>query len=138
MSNTPITIMIIEDEEILMDAILRKIHTTNLTAIAVSNGRDALSQLQTMQPLPDAIWLDYYLRDMNGLEFVEEIKKLENLSHIPILVVSNSANSEIVQKMLALGVSKYILKAEHKLEEIIDMMRELATASQKNSSYSNS
>ncbi|MBI3485521.1 hypothetical protein HY025_01100 [Candidatus Daviesbacteria bacterium] len=61
---------------------------------------------------------------MNGLSFMQQIKKNPNWANIPVLVVSNSASAEKVHTMLGLGVKKYILKAEHRLDEIIAMIRD--------------
>ena len=59
------------------------------------------------------------------MAFMEEVKKNENWKKIPVLVVSNSASPEKVQNMLSLGASRYILKAEHRLDEIVRIVRSL-------------
>jgi DNA-binding NarL/FixJ family response regulator len=60
---------------------------------------------------------------MNGMEFVTEVQK--HAIEIPIVIVSNSASDTKVKTMLALGVKKYILKAHHRLEEIITELQTL-------------
>jgi CheY-like chemotaxis protein len=62
---------------------------------------------------------------MNGLEFMRELKKNDLWAKIPVVVVSNSASDEKKNSMLALGVDKYILKAQYRLDEIIEMIREI-------------
>lgn len=121
------TIMVIEDEELLLDAIKRKLEKSGLTAISCTNGKQALDYLKNVQTLPDAIWLDYYLKDMNGLEFVEALQKNPQWAEIPVIVVSNSANAWKVKKILALGAKKYILKAEHRLDDIINQIMQYVT-----------
>ena len=59
---------------------------------------------------------------MNGLEFMQHLKSNPAWSKIPVLVVSNSASSDKVHSMLALGVRKYLLKAEYRLDEIVEML----------------
>lgn len=113
------TIMVIEDEALLVDAITRKLSVSNLNVITTASGKDALTKLKQASELPDAIWLDYYLKDMDGLEFMKELKKDARLSQIPVVVVSNSASPEKIHNMLAIGAKKYILKAEHRLDDII-------------------
>lgn len=121
------TIMVIEDEELLLDAIKRKLEKSGLTAISCTNGKQALDYLKNVQALPDAIWLDYYLRDMNGLEFVEALQKNPQWATIPVIVVSNSTSAWKVKKILALGAKKYILKAEHRLDDIINQIMQYIT-----------
>lgn len=121
------TIMVVEDETLLLQAITKKLKLTGLDVVSCASGQQALDYLNNMENLPDSIWLDYYLKDMNGLAFMQTVKENAKWAHIPVVVVSNSASPEKVNNMLALGAKKYILKAEFRLDEIIEMMRELIT-----------
>ncbi len=116
------TILVVEDEKLLLDAITKKLELSNYHAVGVMSGKEAFELLQKQEVVPDAIWLDYYLKDINGMEFMQHVRQLPQLSHLPVIVVSNSASSDKVQSMLALGVTKYVLKAEHKLSDLIEML----------------
>jgi CheY-like chemotaxis protein len=123
MSKASPTIMVVEDETLLLQAITKKLKLSGLDVVSCASGQQAIDYLNSMDELPDAIWLDYYLKDMNGLAFMQEVKQSNKWSNIPVLVVSNSAGPEKVNNMLALGAKKYILKAEYRLDEIIEMIR---------------
>jgi CheY-like chemotaxis protein len=125
MAKDQTTIMVVEDETLLLQAITKKLKLSGLDVISCASGQQAVDYLNNMDELPDAVWLDYYLKDMNGLAFMQTIKENPKWSGIPVVVVSNSASPEKVHNMLALGVKKYILKAEYRLDEIITMMQEL-------------
>lgn len=122
MSREKPSIMVIEDEKLLLEAITKKITLNNLSVIPCMSGDEAIAYLHDHTDLPDVIWLDYYLKDMNGLEFMNKIKENSLWSNIPVVVVSNSASHEKVASMLALGVKDYILKAEYRLDEIIPIL----------------
>jgi CheY-like chemotaxis protein len=117
-------VLIVEDEEMLLTAIVKKLELDNVEPKAYKNGREALDFLVTSEKLPKVIWLDYYLKDMNGLTFVTELRQIKKLSAIPVVVVSNSASLENVYQMETLGVNKYLLKADYRLEDIVKIMRE--------------
>lgn len=117
------TVMIVEDEELLLQAITTKLKLSDIEVVSCMSGKQAIDYMNNFQTLPDAIWLDYYLKDMNGLEFMQELKKHEAWMNIPVLVVSNSANPEKVHMMLTLGARSYLLKAEHRLDDIISTLR---------------
>jgi len=117
--------MVVEDETLLLQAITKKLKLSNLDVISCASGQQALDYLESLDELPDAVWLDYYLKDMNGLAFMQTVKENPKWSQIPVVVVSNSASPEKVTNMLALGAKKYILKAEYRLDEIIKMMLEM-------------
>lgn len=117
------TIMVVEDENLLLQAIVKKLKTLNIETIACTTGMQAFDYLRSLPELPDIIWLDYYLHDMNGLEFMNKLKQNPQWQKIPVVVVSNSASDQKVHNMLALGVKKYLLKAQYRLDEIIDIIK---------------
>lgn len=124
MNEDKLTVLILEDEELLLQAIVRKLESNKIKPIACKSGVEALNILNNLDKVPDAIWLDYYLKDMNGLDFMNSIRMNKRFSNIPTIVVSNSASPDKVSSMLALGVKKYYLKAENKLDDIIAILKE--------------
>jgi DNA-binding response OmpR family regulator len=124
MSNKNPTIMVVEDETLLLQAITKKLKLSGMDVLSCASGQQAVDYLDSLDELPDAIWLDYYLKDMNGLAFMQELKRNSAWTNIPVMVVSNSASPDKVHNMLALGAKKYILKAEYRLDEIIQMIRD--------------
>ena len=101
----------------------KKLKLNGIEVISCSSGHQAIDYLKNLPELPDAIWLDYHLGDMDGITIMQEIKKSDKLSKIPVIVVSNSASPEKVQNMLALGAKKYLLKAEYRLDDLIAEVR---------------
>lgn len=120
-------IMIIEDEEMLLKAISRKMKNTGFETISCTSANQALDYLENMPDLPDAIWLDYYLGEISGLEFMKSLKKNSEWTKIPVVVVSNSASQEKKKAMLDLGAKIYLLKAEHRIGDIAKIIKKLAT-----------
>lgn len=116
--------MVVEDETLLLQAITKKLKLSGMDVLSCASGQQAVDYLDSVDELPDAIWLDYYLKDMNGLAFMQQLKEKPEWAAIPVLVVSNSASPDKVSNMLALGARKYILKAEYRLDEIIAMIRD--------------
>jgi CheY-like chemotaxis protein len=108
-------IMVVEDELLLLDAITKKLKLLDYAVVPCTGGRQALTHLEEHSSAPpDAIWLDYYLKDMNGMEFLRKVRQRPEWD--------NSASPEKVHAMLGLGAKSYILKAEHRLEDIIAMI----------------
>lgn len=135
------TILVIEDERPLLAVITTKLEkegmrvitsrsverafSTELEKLAkggitMSSVEQALKHLEDLEEVA-AVWLDHdLLGSENGIDFV--IKFKANGGHwenIPIFVVSNTADPELVKKYAALGVTDYYVKAEHKLESIV-------------------
>src|SRR3990170_8404885 len=104
-----IKVMVIEDEELLLQAISKKLTSKGFEPITCTSAKQALDYLANITEYPDVIWLDYYLEDMSGLDFVKELKKNSDWLKIPVVVVSNSASDEKKNAMLSLGVKQYLL-----------------------------
>lgn len=116
--------MVVEDENLLLQAITKKLKLSGMDVLSCASGQQAIDYLDNLEEMPDAVWLDYYLKDMNGLAFMQELKANPKWENIPVLVVSNSASPDKVSNMLGLGAKKYILKAEYRLDEIIAMIKD--------------
>ena len=125
-------LLIIEDEPLLLEAISKKLEKEKIQTLLADSAKKGFEFLVSEKKLPDAIWLDYYLKDLTGLDFVIELKKNNKWANIPIIVVSNSASTEKVSSMLALGVDKYLLKANFRLEDIIEEISNLIKKNEKN------
>jgi len=125
MGEHKLTVLVVEDEDLLLQAITKKLELNQMTAVGCKSGKEAIGILNSLGKIPDAIWLDYYLKDMNGLEFMCSLKKDAKFANIPTIVVSNSASPDKVKSMLALGVKKYYLKAEYRLDDIIQTVKDL-------------
>ena len=123
MSKTNPKIMVVEDENLLLQAISKKMLNSGIETVSCLSAEQAIDYLKSLPVLPDAIWLDYHLKNMDGLAFMGKLKDNPVWAKMPVFVVSNSASLEKVNGMLALGAVKYILKAEHRLDEIITSIR---------------
>ncbi len=123
MTNNQPTILVIEDEQSLLEAIKKKLENSGFNTVPASDAEQALSYLESSQTNPDLIWLDYYLPGISGLEFMSKIKNNEKFSAIPIFIISNTAGPDKVSSMMGLGANKYFLKAEKRLDEIIDEIK---------------
>ena len=75
---------------------------------SVSDGVKALNEIKELPP--HLVLLDIMLPGMDGLEILSEIKKINYLKHIPVVMVTSvNAREKIVQAM-QLGASDYIVK----------------------------
>ena len=88
-----------------------------IAAVSIKQARDYLEDLEKI----DAIWLDHNLVGKeNGLDFLKKIRKNGGRwKKIPIFVVSNSEGVETIKSYSEMGVSKYYVKSNHRLDEII-------------------
>ncbi len=116
-------ILVVEDERPLAVAIRLKLESNGFDVVTARTARQAMDYLKEV-PRIDLIWLDHYLLGKEtGLDLVADIKERGDQRHIPIFVISNTASADKVQTYLQLGVEKYYVKSDHRLDEIIEDIR---------------
>lgn len=114
------TILVVEDERPLVQAIETKLEQNGFDVITARTIKQGMHYLEDV-PSIDALWLDHYLPgEKTGLDFVAELKKTGSTwKKLPIFIISNTASSSNVRSYMRLGVSKYAVKSDHRLDQII-------------------
>lgn len=91
----------------------------------VENGAEAIKFLKKEAPyknsvIPDLILMDINMPIMDGLEALREIKSLEYLKHIPVLMLTTSSRKEDILAAYKEQSSSYIVKPDdiYELEQL--------------------
>lgn len=111
------SILLIEDDELDVISVqrsLKKIGGTHRLYTAY-NGVEALSVLRgksdvKMDELPDIILLDINMPKMNGIEFLQELRRDRKFDNVKIFVMTTSNEEKDRVATTALGVSGYYIK----------------------------
>jgi CheY-like chemotaxis protein len=105
-------VLIVEDNKIALMGIKKILSEySNLEICTAENGLIALEFLTENQTeLPDFSLLDLNMPIMNGIEFLKEIKKNENLNSIPVIIHTTSFNPIDIKMCQELGISGYFVK----------------------------
>jgi len=100
-----------DDRKFFFEAV-KEIDDT-IKCIGAANGKEALRYLKNEAlPLPDYIFLDLRMPGISGQECLEEIKKDENLVHIPVIVYTTSREVEESIKLKKLGAVHFMSKPD--------------------------
>lgn len=75
--------------------------------------------------IPHMILLDLVLPNMSGLGFLRQIKRSPRLKAIPILIISDVSDFDVIQEALDLGAEGFLTKT-HTPGELITMVRDYA------------
>lgn len=118
------TILVVEDNVALSEAITLKLKKEGYNVIPALNAEKAIEVLEKDKKDVDFIWLDILLPGMNGLDFLKYIRGNEGLKDKKVAIVSVSGGIESKEKGLALGIVDYIVKSELRLEDIIKRVKE--------------
>lgn len=98
------TILIIDDSITVLKYIT-KILEKEYVIITKMNGTEALNYLMKEEINPDLIISDVEMPQMNGIELVKKIRKIEKFHRIPILIISAYAEKhlELMEEELIQG-----------------------------------
>jgi len=116
--------VIIADDHSLIRQGIKSIIADNPGVEVVAEAASGIELLQVLEKeLSDLIILDLSMPDMNGLEAVEQIKKLDQ--DIKVLVVTMHGDSQHFFQSIAAGVHGYLIKEDSDAELIkaIEMIR---------------
>ncbi len=112
-----ITIMIVDDDSLLLNMYQTKFSSKGFEVVSVSNSSDALSKLRDGFN-PDVILLDIIMPNMNGLELLKIIRSEKLAKDSIVVMLTNQADSEEEAKNL--GVSGFLVKAFYIPSEVVD------------------
>lgn len=97
-----------EDQQIFLAA-LDQISTT-IRYNFFTDARKALEDLISGSITTQAIFLDLNMPLMSGQEFLAQIKQVEHLKHIPIIIFTTSSSSSIKEMTLSMGAADFLTK----------------------------
>ena len=123
-------ILLIEDERPLVQVIEAKLEKAGFDVVSARTIDQGLNYLEDIKVVA-AVWLDHYLLgEKTGLDFIAKLKSTDSKwVNVPIFVVSNTASSGNLRSYMRLGVTKYFVKAEHRLDQITKDIKEYLNSS---------
>ena len=114
-------IYIIEDDQSLLFALETKLKEVGFETVTADDGQQALDKLKTIQP--NLILLDIKLPRVSGLEILKSIRENEQTKEIPVIIMSQYDDSDIVAQGLTLGAKDYWAKSSYGLNDIVEMVK---------------
>ena len=98
-------VLVVEDDPAAAELLTRQIDQAGFQTTVARTGSEALAKAREHKP--DAITLDILLPDLDGWEVLTRLKRAEETSDIPVVVVSVVDNPELG---MALGALDYFVK----------------------------
>lgn len=124
MSKLEKTVLVVEDEKPLLNAISKKLHSSGFEVATARTVEQALGYLEDIDDV-DVIWLDHYLLgELDGLDFLEKVKSSQEFKDIPVFAVTNTGGQDKKSFYMRLGATDYFIKSESRLDMIIQKIKE--------------
>jgi CheY-like chemotaxis protein len=111
-------ILLVEDEEIMIDLLQRKLTKEGYEISVARNGEEGLQAMKEKKP--DLVLLDIIMPKMGGLEVLEEMQKDRELNRIPVIVISNSGQPVELDRAQKFGARDWLIKTQFDPQEVVD------------------
>ena len=121
MGSSGMRILVIEDSPLVQKMYGLAFPRREYELVTASDGREALRRLS--ESAFDAVLLDLRMPGMNGVEFLQEIRRRPELVRLPIVLTTIEAEgSELLEAAKRLGVAAVVKKPWHpqQLRTLID------------------
>ena len=126
MSNSPATLLIIDDDEVVRLSLADYLEDSGFNVLQASNGQQGLEIFEREQP--DLIICDLRMPQVDGLTLLRRISELS--IDTPVLVLSGAGVMSDVVEALRLGAADYLIKPledlmvlEHSVNRALDRAR---------------
>ncbi|MDP8212760.1 MAG: response regulator [Candidatus Zapsychrus exili] len=115
-------ILIVDDERDLLDVLATRFRANGYETVTAENGAEGLKVWQ--EEKPDLIVLDIMMPGMDGYTFLQELKTIDNINPIPIIMLTAKQDMEEIFQVE--GVAAYMTKpfdTEELLGKIADLLK---------------
>jgi len=114
-------IMVVEDEEILLTALKEELTGGGYEVEGAVDGEDGLAKVKTFKP--QLILLDLVMPKMDGMEMLQKLKADAETRDVPVVILTNLSDYERISEALSLGAMDYLVKANYKLEDLLEKVK---------------
>jgi signal transduction histidine kinase/DNA-binding response OmpR family regulator/HAMP domain-containing protein len=117
------SVLIVEDDPPTREVLCHSLTNMGHVAHATVNGRDGLDWLAT-HPMPNLILLDLMMPEMDGFEFLRELRRQPALANVPVIVVTAKELTAEDVRILSGQTDGIVTKDQTYLTELAAAVRE--------------
>lgn len=121
-----LTIMFVEDDELICEQLFLSVKDFFKEVIIAKNGEEALEKISKSKTRIDVIVSDILMPFMNGIEFLENVRKIDK--YIPFIFSTAYSEKEYLINAIKHGVSDFFIKPL----DVILLLNKIETVCEKN------
>lgn len=121
-TQTKQTILIVEDEIAILNALRDKLTREGFAILEAKNGEEGLEIALRIHP--DLILLDIIMPVMDGLTMLSRLREDPWGKDAKVIILTNLSESAKVSEVMAKESFDYLVKSDWKLEEVVKKVQE--------------
>lgn len=118
----PKTLLVVEDESSLLNAIVDHFEREGYRMLKAINGEVGLTL--ALEHKPDLILLDILMPKKHGIDMVNELRAHDVGQHIPVILLSNLSDDPRANQIAKDKYAEYLVKSNVTLEEVARVVRD--------------
>lgn len=115
-------VMIVEDSNTVRYEVKLILDKIGITVIETANEIGMFNMMEEYGKTVDLIIMDLTLKNENGFDLIDKLKKSEKYKDIPVLILTEHADKDSVLKARELSVAGYLRKPIQK-DELVERVR---------------
>jgi DNA-binding response OmpR family regulator len=109
-SSDEIRVLFVEDDPTVAQMYRLKLELDGYQVIMAKDGEEGLRLADEIEP--DIIFLDIRLPKVDGFAVLEGLRSREETRNVPVVILSNYGEQELVERGLKLGALEYLIKSQ--------------------------
>ena len=115
-------VLIVDDDENLSAIFETALQKSGLETVFALNGKSGIDKARLEKP--DLILLDQVLPDISGNEVLKTLKMDSQTQQIPIIILSNFSQEELVKEAINSGAIDYIFKYQVEPQDLVNKVKQ--------------
>ena len=102
--------MVIDDSKAIRMILTRTLSKLGYEVCAAENGKQAMAILNQQAPKLTFFLVDWNMPEMNGLEFVRQVRRTPAYADVPLMMVTTETEVDQMVTALEAGANEYVMK----------------------------
>lgn len=114
-------ILLIDDDQALVTIFSAALNKGGYETVTAPDGKSGLEKAKSEKP--EMILLDQVLPDIPGNEVLRQLKTDPQTQNIPVSMLSNFGQNELINEAINLGALDYILKYQIEPQDLVSKVK---------------
>jgi len=119
------TILVVEDEKSLREAIVDILKIKNFNPLEAKNGKEGVDL--ALEKHPDLILLDLLMPEMDGMTALKNIRQDSWGEKVPVIILTNlsATKEQLIEDVVTHKPMHYLIKSDWKLHDVVDKIEKI-------------
>jgi CheY-like chemotaxis protein len=123
-----IKILIVEDAQEQLELFAKTFRRAGFDVYGAHDGGHAMDRVRDVKP--DIILLDQMMPEVDGITFLQNIRRFPKYKHIPVILVTGMNDKQLRSRATQLGVEDVLVKGSFPMKELIELVKKRAAGDQ--------